>query len=357
MRLSELSIQRPVFAAVMSLALILLGAISFTRLPVREYPDVEPPVVSVTTFYRGASPSVVETEITDILEEQFSTIEDVKAITSSSREQGSVITVEFEIKRDVDVAANDVRDRVARVRGSLPREAEDPIVAKVDVNAQPIIWLAFSSETASTLELSDVADRILKERLQRLPGVGSIIIGGERRYAMRVWLDRDRMASRGLTAADVVRAIGVENVEIPGGRVEGEEREFAVRTRGELQTPEGFGAVVVRRDGADVVRLRDVAQVEVGPEDDRTVTRYNGRPSIGLGIVKQKQASTVDVARTVRAALPELQRSVPEGMRIDTAYDSATFIEESIGEVARTLLLATGLVVLVVLLFLKSLRA
>lgn len=357
MRLSEFSIKRPVFAAVMSLALILLGVISFLRLPVREYPDVEPPVVSVTTFYRGASPSVVETEITDVLEEQFSTIEDVKAITSSSREQGSVITVEFEINRDVDVAANDVRDRVARVRGQLPREAEDPIVAKVDVNAQPIIWLAFSSETHGTLELSDVADRILKERLQRLSGVGSIIIGGERRYAMRVWLDRERMAAHGLTAADVVRAIGLENAEIPGGRVEGEEREFAVRTRGELQTPEGFGAVVVRRSGDDVVRLRDVAEVEVGPEDDRTVTRYNGRQSVGLGIVKQKQASTVDVARTVRAALPELQRAVPEGMRIDTAYDSATFIEESISEVARTLLLATGLVVLVVLLFLKSLRA
>ncbi|HOX25375.1 MAG TPA: efflux RND transporter permease subunit [Candidatus Krumholzibacteria bacterium] len=357
MKLSELSIRRPVFSTVMSLAVILLGVISFTRLPVREYPDVEPPIVSVSTLYRGASPSVVETEITDVLEEQFSTIEGVKSISSSSQEQGSVITIEFELARDVDVAANDVRDRVARVRGELPREADDPIIAKVDVNAQPIIWIAFSSDRYTTLELSDVADRILKEHLQRLEGVGSVFIGGERRYSMRVWLDPQRLAGRGLTTQDVEQAIRAENAEIPGGRVEGAEREFAVRTRGELQTADEFAAIVVAQRGNDVVRLGDVATVEVGPEDERTVTRYNGRPAIGLGIVKQKQASTVDVAEAVREALPQLQASVPAGMILDTAYDSATFIEESLDEVASTLLLATGLVVLVVLLFLKSFRA
>ncbi len=357
MKLSELSIRRPVFATVMSLAIVLLGVISFTRLPVREYPDVEPPIVSVTTVYRGASPSVIETEITDVLEEQFSTIESVKTISSSSQEQASNITIEFELSRDVDVAANDVRDRVSRVSGQLPREADDPIVAKVDINAQPIIWLAFSSDHYSTLELSDVADRILKERLQRLPGVGSVFIGGERRYAMRVWLDPQRMAAHGFTTRDIEDAIRRENVEIPAGRVEGEEREFAVRTRGELQTPEEFGAIVVAQDGNGVVRLRDVADVEVGPEDERTVTRFNGRPAIGLGIVKQKDASTVAVAKVVRAALPDLQAAVPSGMDIDTAYDSATFIEDSIHEVSNTLLIATGLVVLVVLLFLKSIRA
>ena len=186
MRLGELSIRRPVLATVMSLGIILLGVISFTRLPVREYPDIDPPIVSVTTLYRGASPSVVETEITDILEEQFSTIEGVKSISSSSREQGSSITIEFELSRNVDEAANDVRDRVSRVAGALPREAEDPVVAKVDVNAQPIIWLAFSSDKHNTLELSDVADRVLKEQLQRLEGVGSVFVGGERRYAMRI---------------------------------------------------------------------------------------------------------------------------------------------------------------------------
>jgi multidrug efflux pump len=357
MRISELSIQRPVFATVMSLAVVLLGVISYTRLPVREYPDVEPPVVSVTTFYRGASPSVVETEITDVLEEQFSTIESVKAITSSSQEQGSSITIEFELTRDVDVAANDVRDRVSRVRGELPREAEDPVVAKVDVNAQPIIWIAFSSERYNTLELSDVADRILKERLQRLEGVGSVFIGGERRYSMRVWLDARSMAAHGLTTVDIERALRAENAEIPAGRVEGTEREFAVRTQGELETPAEFAAIVVAQRGNDLVRLGDVATVQEGPEDERTITRFNGKPAIGLGIVKQKQASTVAVAKVVRAALPELQNSVPSGMTIDIAFDSAAFIEDSLEEVARTLLLATGLVVLVVLVFLKSFRA
>ena len=357
MKLSEIAIQRPVFATVMSLAIVLLGYISFTRLPVREYPETDPPIVSVTTLYRGASPNVVETEITDVLEEQFSTIESVKTITSSSREQGSVITIEFELHRDVDESANDVRDRVSRIRGQLPREAEDPIVAKVDVNAQPIMWLALSSENHSGLELSDYADRILKERLQRLPGVGSIFLGGERRYAMRIWLDPLRMAARGITVQDVELAVRSENAEVPGGRVEGDEREFAVRTRGELNTPEGFGAIIVLRRGDEIVRLDEIAEVEVGPEDERTKARFNGNPTVGLGIVKQKQASTLEVARAVRGSLPELGQLLPEGMRIDLAFDSSAFIQDSVDEVGKTILIALCLVVLVVFVFLKSLRA
>jgi len=357
MKLSEIAIKRPVFATVMSLAILLLGYISFTRLPVREYPETDPPIVSVTTIYRGASPSVVETEITDVLEDQFSTIESVKTIASSSREQGSVITLEFELSRDVDEAANDVRDRVSRVGGRLPRAADDPIVAKVDVNAQPIIWLAISSDSHSTLELSDFSDRILKERLQRLPGVGNVFIGGERRYAMRVWLDPLRMAAYDLTVQDVEEAIRAENAEIPGGRVEGTTREFAVRTRGELNTPEGFAAIIVSNIEDQIVRLDQIAEVEVGPEDERTVTRFNDRPAVGLGIVKQKQASTLDVAEGVRASLPELQSLMPVGMRIDMAYDSSEFIQASVDEVRKTIIIALCLVVLVVFVFLKSLRA
>ncbi|MFN2369748.1 MAG: efflux RND transporter permease subunit [Candidatus Krumholzibacteriia bacterium] len=357
MKLSEVAIRRPVFATVMSLSIVLLGYISFTRLPVREYPETDPPIVSVTTFYRGASPNVVETEITDVLEEQFSTIESVKTITSSSREQGSVITIEFELQRDVDEAANDVRDRVSRIRGQLPREAEDPVVAKVDVNAQPIMWLSLSSESHTGLELSDYADRVLKERLQRLPGVGSIFVGGERRYAMRVWLDPLRMASRGVTVRDVEQAIRQENAEIPGGRVEGAEREFAVRTRGELNTPEGFGAIIVVHRGDEIVRLDEIAEVEVGPEDERTKARYNGNTTVGLGVVKQKQASTLDVAAAVRDALPELQQLLPAGMMIALAYDSSAFIQASVDEVGKTILIALCLVVLVVFVFLKSMRA
>jgi multidrug efflux pump len=357
MKLSDISIERPVFATVMSLVVAVFGLLALLRLPVREYPDIDPPVVSVTTFYRGASPAVVETEITDVLEETLATLEGVKQMTSSSREQGSVVTIEFELSRNVDEAANDVRDKVSRIRGRLPVEAEDPVVSRVDVNAQPVLWLGLSSDRHTSLELSDLADRVLKERLQRLPGVGGVFIGGERRYAMRVWLDPMRMAAYGLTPVEVERAIRSANAELPGGRVEGDQREFAVRTVGELTTPDEFAAIIVRQSADNPVRLRDVASVTVGAEDERTIARYNGRPAVGLGVVKQSKASTVDVARVVRAALPGLRAALPEGMRLDVAYDSAIFIEESIHEVNHTLLIAIGLVILVILVFLKSLRA
>jgi len=357
MKLSEISIQRPVLATVMSLVIIIFGLVSFLRLPVREYPDIDPPVVSITTFYRGASPNVIETEITDILEEQLSTIEGVKTITSSSQEQGSVITIQFELARNVDEAANDVRDRVSSVRGLLPREADDPIIQKIDVNAQPIMWLALISDKHNNLELTDAAERILKERILRLPGVGSIFFGGERRYAMRVWLDAQQMAAYGLTTPDIENAIRRENAEIPGGRVEGENREFSVRTRGDLATPEEFGAIIVKQEGDKLVRLSDVAKVEVGAADERTAVRWSGKPTVGLGIVKQSRASTLDVAETVVKAIPALEKTLPAGMQIDVAYNSATFIQNSIDEVVNTLLIAFGLVVLVIIAFLKSFRA
>jgi multidrug efflux pump len=356
-KLSEISIQRPVLATVMNLTIILFGVIAFLRLPVREYPDIDPPIVSITTFYRGASPSVIETEITDVLEEQLATIEGVKTVRSSSQEQGSVITVEFELGRDVDESANDVRDRVSRIRGSLPTAADDPIVEKVDTNAQPIFWIAFSSDRHTELELSEVAELVLKDRLQRLPGVANVFIGAERRYAMRVWLDPQRMAAFGLTPQDVERAIDLANAEIPGGRVEGSGREFSVRTRGELRTPEEFGDIIVVESPTDLVRLRDIAEVQVGPEDERTIARYNGIPAIGLGIVKQTKASTVEVATAVRELIPELRQGLAEGMRLDVAYDSSTFIQESIDEVSTSIFLAIGLVILIVFAFLKSLRA
>ncbi|RPI00484.1 MAG: efflux RND transporter permease subunit, partial [Ignavibacteriae bacterium] len=276
---------------------------------------------------------------------------------SSSKEEGSVITIEFELNRNVDEAANDVRDRVSRIRGNLPREIDDPIISKVDANAQAVVWLALSSQTHSGLELTDIADRVLKEKIQRLPGVGSVILGGERRYAMRVWLDPQRMAAHGLTTQDVEAAIRQENAEIPGGRIEGMGREFAVRTHGELDTPDEFAAITVAQKGNDVVHLHDIADVTVGPADERTAVRYNGHQAIGLGIVKQSKASTVDVAAAVRNNVPDLIRLLPEGMRLDIAYDSSTFITESINEVQQTLLIALCLVVLVVLAFLKSFRA
>jgi len=356
-KLSEISIERPVLATVMSLAILLFGVLSLTFLPVREYPDIDSPVVSVTTIYRGASAQVVETEITDVLEEQLSTIEGVKLITSSSQEQVSRITVEFNLRRDVDESANDVRDRVSRVRGSLPRDAEEPIVAKQDVNAQPIIWIAVSGQNADPLLLTDVAENILSERIQRLEGVGAVFVGAGRRYAMRVWIDPQRLAAYGLTVADVERALQTENAEIPSGRVEGVGREFAVRTRGDLATPEGFGSIVVAQQPDRAVRLRDVANVEVGPEDDRSVARYLGKSAVGIGIVKQQKASTVDVARRVREALPELRKQTPSGIDLTIAYDSSVFIEDSIHEVLVSLGVAFLLVILVIFLFLGNLRA
>jgi len=357
MKLSELSIQRPVFASVMSLVILLFGILSFLRLPVREYPDIDPPIVSITTFYRGASPSVVETEITDILEEQLSTLEGVKTIKSSSVEQGSVIAVEFELSRDVDEAANDVRDRVTRIRGELPQEADDPIIEKLDVNAQPFLWLALSSTRHSDLEVSEIADRILKEKLQRLPGVGLVFIGGERKYAMRVWLDAQRMAAFGLTTQDIESAIRRGNAEIPGGRVEGTGREFAVRTLGKLATPEEFAGLIVKQDGDQIVRLGQVADVKLGAEDERTVVRYNGHPAVGVGIGKQNKASTIEVSKTVMAAMPTLAKELPKGMNLEVAYNAAEFIQESINEVSETVLIALFLVILVILAFLKSFRA
>ena len=357
MKLSQISIERPVLATVMSLTILLFGIISFTQLPVREYPDIDPPVISVTALYRGASASVVETEITDVLEEQFATLEEVKTITSSSREGGAEITIEFELNRDINEAANDVRDRVSRIRGTLPQEIDDPVISKVDANAQAIVWLALSSESHNGLELTDIADRVLKEKIQRLPGVGSVIIGGERRYAMRVWLDPMQMAAFDLTTQDIEAAIRRENAEIPSGRIEGDQREFSVRTRGELATAEGFGSIIVSQKGTDVIRLRDVADVKVGAEDERTLARYNGEPAVGLGIVKQSKANTVDVAKEIRNAIPELVSLLPAGMRIDVAYDSSIFINESISQVQETLIIALILVFLVVLAFLKSFRA
>jgi len=357
MKLSEVSIRRPVLATVMSLAILLFGVISFFRTPVREYPNIDPPIVSIITVYRGAAPSVVEAEITELIEEELATVEGVKLLRSSSAEQVSRITVEFLLSRDVDQAANDVRDKLSRLRGRLPKEAEDPIVAKVDTNAQAVLWLALYGEGFDNLQVSDIANVVLKERLQRMAGVGSVIVGGERRYAMRVWIDPARLAAYGLTVVDVDNAIRAQNAEIPSGRVEGTEREFSVRTRGELAAPEEFGGIFLAQRGDRAVRLSDVADVRVGAEDERSVIRYQGVPAVGLGIVKQASASTLEVADIVKKSLPELRQLIPPGMKLEVAYDSSLFIQDSIKEVRFTLLLALGLVVLVIFAFLKSLRA
>lgn len=356
MALSDISIKRPVFASMMSLAIILFGIIGLSRLPLREYPDIDPPIVSVTTVLLGASPEVVETEVTEVLEEELNTIDGIKTLTSVSREQVSAITIEFELNRNVDAAAQDVRDKVSRVRGRLPEDVEEPVISKLSADAQAIMWLALSSDVYSPVELTRYAEDILKDRLQTISGVGSIIVGGSKRYAVRVWLDSDKLAAHQLTVADVERTLRAENVELPSGRIEGQTREFTVKTEGELKRPEQFNDLVVAYQGSAPVYLRDVGRAEAGVENERNLARFMQKPAVGLGIVKQSKANTVQVANAVKAEVERIRPELPAGVNIQTAYDSSIFIERSVIEVVETLLLAFVLVVFVIFLFLRSLR-
>jgi multidrug efflux pump len=357
MVLPDISIRRPVLATVMSLMLILIGVISYLRLPVREYPNIDTPVVSVRTVYPGASAEIIESQVTQPLEDSLAGIEGIKTLKSVSREEVSQITIEFNLERDTDDAAADVRDRVARVRGRLPDDVEDPIVAKVEADAQAMLWIAFSSDRHNPLEITDYADRYVLDRLQTLPGVASVMIGGERRYAMRLWLDRDRLAGYGLTAHDVEDALRKQNVEVPSGRIESQQREFTVLTESDLRTPEQFNHLIIRYNHGYPVRLQDVGYAELGAADERTALRVNGRTAVGLGVVKQSTANTLAVAQAVKQQLPRIAAGLPEGMKLQVAFDTSVFIEKSIEEVFKTMAEAMLLVVLVIFLFLRSLRA
>ena len=357
MILSDISIRRPVLATVMSLLIILIGLIAFDRLPVREYPNIDAPVVSVRTVYPGASAEVMESQITKPLEDSLSGIEGIRTIKSVSREEVSQITVEFIQSRDPEAAANDTRDRVARIRGVLPGEAEDPVVAKIEADAQAIIWLAFSSDRQSPLEITDYADRVVADQLKTLPGVASVIIGGERRYAMRIWLDPDRMAALGITVQDVEAALRSQNTELPSGRIESQMREFSVLAETDLKTPAEFERIIIHDSGGVLVRLADIGRAEVGAEDERNIVRVNGRAAVGLGIVKQSTANTLEVARAVKTELPRLEAALPEGMQLKVGFDSSIFIEKSIDAVYTTMIEAMVLVVAVIFLFLRNWRA
>ncbi|HEX3203512.1 MAG TPA: efflux RND transporter permease subunit, partial [Nitrospiraceae bacterium] len=357
MKLSDTSIRRPVLATVMTLVLVIFGIISFSRLSVREYPDIDPPVVSVRTVYKGASATIMETDVTKILEDQLSGIEAIKSMSSVNREEVSQITIEFELSRDVDAAANDVRDRVSRARGALPDDIDEPIISKVEADANAILWMAFYSDRHGELAITDFADRYVKDRLSSLPGVSNVMIGGERRYAMRIWLDKDRLAARQLTVQDVEAALRAQNVDIPSGRIESSRREFSVRTRGDLSTPDEFNALILGYSDGYPIRLRDVGLAELGAEDERNAVRVNGRTAVGLGVVKQSKANTLAVADAVKAELPGVRQSLPEGMKLEVAYDGSIFIDRSIHEVYVTMAIALMLVVGVTFVFLRSLRA
>lgn len=357
MWLSDVSIKRPVFATVISLILLVAGIASYSRLSLREYPNIDPPVVSITTDYVGAAAAVVESRITQIIEDRVAGIEGIRFIESSSEDGRSSVKLEFRLNRDIDAATSDVRDRVSRAIASLPAEIRPPDIQKVDANEDVIIWFNLASDGMTVPALTDYSERYLVDRFSSLDGVARVRIGGGQTYAMRIWLDKDKLAAYQLTANDVEKALKRENVELPAGVIESVDRQFTLRVNRQFTTADEFARMVIRADGQGMVRLNDVAQVEKGSVEYRNLFRGNGANMVGLGIVKQSTANTLDVARTCKEEVERLNKSLPGGMQLLQSYDSSVFIEEAIHEVYRTFALAAGLVILVIYLFLGSWRA
>ena len=357
MILSDISIKRPVLATVMSLIIVLLGLVGYSTLSVREYPNVDEPVVTVTTAYAGANAQIMESQVTKPLEDSLAGIEGIKFINSTSREGASLINVAFVQSRDPDDAAAEVRDKVSRARGRLPDDVDEPIVSKVEADSSPIIWMVMSSDNLSAAQLSDLADRYVQDRVQTVEGVAEVNLFGARTFAMRIWLDPLRLAAFGLTAEDISTVLQAQNVDVPSGRIESAAREFTVQSNTDLNTVDDFrNMIVATREGAQI-RLGDVARVNVGVADDTTSFRFNGVQTVALGVVKQAVANPLEISAGIRKVLPDLQAGLPAGVDLRIGYDSSQFIETSINHVFMTLLEATVLVALVILLFLRSWRA
>ena len=358
MILTDLSVKRPVFASVISLLLVAFGLVAFDKLPLREYPNIDPPIVSIETNYRGASAAVVESRITQLIEDRISGVEGIRHVSSSSSDGRSQVTLEFDISRNIEDAANDVRDRISGLLDNLPEEADPPEVQKANGGDEVIMWLNLVSDQMTTLELTDYTRRYLSDRLSVVDGVSMIRIGGGKVYAMRIWLDRQALASRSLTVADVEAALRAENVELPAGSLESKERHFTVRLERSYRSAEDFANLVIAQ-GEDgyLVKLGDVAKVDIGSEEERIMFRGNKEAMIGLGVSKQSTANTLEVARAVNALVDKINPTLPAGMSIKRSYDSSVFIEASIKEVYQTLFTAMILVIIVIYLFLGSVRA
>ena len=356
MTLPELCIRRPVFATVLSLVITLIGLVCFQRLSVREYPNIDPPVVTVDTVYPGASAQIIETQVTQVLEDALAGLEGVDFMKSISREQASQITVTFHLSRDPESAASDVRDRVARGRGQLPDEVLEPVVQKAEADAQPIIFVPILSDRHDRLQLFDYADRNIKDRLQSLPGVAFVRMFGSR-YTMRLWLDPERLAAYGLTPQDIEDALRRQNVEVPAGRVESAAREFTVLSETDLRTPADFNNLIIRQSGGFLVRLSDVGHAELGAGNERFATRFKGQDAVAMAIIKQSAANPLDVSKAVQAEIERIQPGMPEGMRLDLAYDAGVFIKASIDNVFETIGEAVLLVGLIIFIFLRTIRA
>ncbi|MCB1471464.1 MAG: efflux RND transporter permease subunit [Rhodobiaceae bacterium] len=357
MTLSEFSVRRPVLSAVASLLILVLGIAGLLQLPIRELPDVDAAVVTVTTLYTGASPSVVDTDITEVIDAAVAGVSGVKTIESESRRGRSRTTVEFELGRGIDAAANDIRDAVARVRAKLPEDAGEPQVVKNDADSDPVMRLAVTSGRMSPAEVTDYIDRFIKDRITTIDGVATVNIYGERRPAIRIWLDRRAMAARNVTVADVDAALRRANVELPAGELESGTRLFSIRLDSRLSSVEQFRRVVIRREAGYPIRLASIADVRVGVEDESTAVRNNGDVAVGIAVIRQSQANTIAISNAVRDEIERLNNVLPAGMQISIGSDDALFVAASISEVVKALAISLALVVLVILLFLRSLRA
>ena len=354
MHISETTVKRPVLAAVLSLFVVLIGIASYDKLTIREYPDIDRPVVTVTTVYKGASSKILERDVTQIIEDSLAGISGIREITSESKDEVSKIRVEFTLQTKIDSAANDVRDKVSRVAALLPDQADSPRIAKSDSDARAMMWIGFSSDILTSIQLNDYLERNVVDRLSIQPGVASITIGGERKYSVRVWMDPELISSRQLTVLDVIKAIKEENIERGAGRFESEEREIGLKLDSKLKTLEEYNKVVIKHYGDSKIYLSDVARVEIGPESDRGFLRANKKSAIGLGIVRQTKSNVLDVANSIKSELALIKPSLPESIDMSIGYDQSKFVNESISEIRFALTVSMILVILIIYYFLSS---
>ena len=357
MTISELSIRRPVLSTVFVLIIIIFGIIGYTYLGVREYPSVDNPIITVNVSYPGANADVILNQITEPLEQNINGIPGIRSLSSVSSQGSSRITVEFELSVDLETAANDVRDKVSRAQRFLPRDCDPPTVSKADADDQPILQISIQSEKRNLLELSEIADLTIKERLQTIQNVSSVSIWGEKRYSMRLWLDPAKMAAYGITPVEIRNAVDRENVELPSGSIEGDKMELTIRTLGLMRTPEEFNNLILRQTSNSVVRFRDVGNAELGPEDQRSIMRKNGIPMVSVVIIPQPGANHIDISDEAQIRIKQIEKDVPEDVKLDIVFDNTKFIRASIKEVEETIYIAFILVIIVLFLFLRDWRA
>jgi len=355
--LSTTSIQRPVLAVVMSLIIIIFGIIGFTYLGVREYPSVDPPVINVMTTYTGANAEIVESQITEPLEESINGISGIRTLSSSSRDGRSSITVEFNLEIDLETAANDVRDRVSRSLGKLPRDVDPPVVSKADADSHPIFMMTLNSNKRTLLETTDIADRLVKERLQTIPGVSSIQIWGEKKYAMRLWIDPIKLAAFRLTAIDVLTALTKQNIELPSGSLEGDNTELTVRTLGRLTTAKEFNNLIIKEESDKVVKFEDVGRAELAPENEKTMMRRDGIPMVGIAVIPQPGTNQIAIVDNVYTRLEQIKKDLPSDVEATIGFDNTRFVRNSIKEVEETIITAFVLVALIIFVFLRDWRS